>query len=473
LLLYLQGIESNRPAEAQSAIIRRYFIDLTQSILIPLEQYVASTMPLKKNMSPWRDPPTVRDFDEKEFMTFIENSMPPLTTGVKGSWTSLYSRIANGLPQWADVMGSRQFSADSATSKMFGDDVPFEDPDIVQWESSLSKQMQEEFSVIKSDYLIYRYADSQVPKHLRVVDCEKLLNMNKADRVKYLTYLFRNEVSDENHKAKQIERQQEIIKHREELRRMREETKHIFYGIGGCFMMRRITDSLISRVDEARLGISEPFNSNIVFDMKPLTELSVIESSLTWLQLRESYFSNRSHCFPFNMHFTDCCMDHMSWRDASRYFVDGLDRYLVNYASDSFIDMFPKDKLIYLSPDSRSMLIDLHPNDVVVIGAMVDKPSRCNWSLARAKQLGIRSARLPIDKFVRWESGSKTLTLNQCVNILLDVSRTGDWTQAFIKNVPQRKLTYKDRPLSKQIRGRKTERLNLLLSLTDQTDRSE
>lgn len=32
----IRGAESNRPAEAQSAILRRHFIELTQSFMIPL-----------------------------------------------------------------------------------------------------------------------------------------------------------------------------------------------------------------------------------------------------------------------------------------------------------------------------------------------------------------------------------------------------------------------------------------------------
>jgi len=34
--LFSQGIESHRPSEVQSAIIRRHFFEMTQSFLIPL-----------------------------------------------------------------------------------------------------------------------------------------------------------------------------------------------------------------------------------------------------------------------------------------------------------------------------------------------------------------------------------------------------------------------------------------------------
>ncbi|XP_042307470.1 protein DENND6A isoform X2 [Sceloporus undulatus] len=50
-----KGVYQKRPAEAQSIILRRYFLELTQSFIIPLERYVASLMPLQKSISPWKD----------------------------------------------------------------------------------------------------------------------------------------------------------------------------------------------------------------------------------------------------------------------------------------------------------------------------------------------------------------------------------------------------------------------------------
>jgi hypothetical protein len=39
--------------------------------------------------------------------------------------------------------------------------------------------------------------------------------------------------------------------------------------------------------------------------------------------------------------------------------------------------------------------------------------------------------------FCRWVSGSKSLTLNLVVSILLDFRKTGDWTESFVKNLPK------------------------------------
>lgn len=48
------GISSNRPNEAQTALLRRHLLELTQSFMIPLERYIASLMPLQKSISPFK-----------------------------------------------------------------------------------------------------------------------------------------------------------------------------------------------------------------------------------------------------------------------------------------------------------------------------------------------------------------------------------------------------------------------------------
>lgn len=50
----LKGVQTGRPVEVQSALLRRHLLELTQSFMIPLERYVASLMPLQKNISPYK-----------------------------------------------------------------------------------------------------------------------------------------------------------------------------------------------------------------------------------------------------------------------------------------------------------------------------------------------------------------------------------------------------------------------------------
>ncbi|XP_078341038.1 protein DENND6A-like isoform X3 [Crassostrea virginica] len=89
----IKGIQAKRPLEAQNAILRRFFLELTQSFMIPLERYMGSLMPLQRNISPHKCPPSLRPFDTDEFLKTLERSGPQLTSGTKGDWEGLYRKF--------------------------------------------------------------------------------------------------------------------------------------------------------------------------------------------------------------------------------------------------------------------------------------------------------------------------------------------------------------------------------------------
>ncbi|XP_059167731.1 protein DENND6A-like isoform X2 [Physella acuta] len=89
----MKGAQLKRPVEAQNAILRRHLLELTQSFMIPLERYMASLMPLQRNISPHKGSPRLGPFDSDKFLETVEHSGPQLTSGIKGDWESLYRRF--------------------------------------------------------------------------------------------------------------------------------------------------------------------------------------------------------------------------------------------------------------------------------------------------------------------------------------------------------------------------------------------
>ncbi|XP_054876295.1 protein DENND6B isoform X2 [Poeciliopsis prolifica] len=89
----LKGIQRKRPSEAQSAILRRHLLELTQSFIIPLERYMASLMPLQRSVTPWKTPPQVRPFSQDEFISTLDHTGPQLTSMLRGDWMGLYRKF--------------------------------------------------------------------------------------------------------------------------------------------------------------------------------------------------------------------------------------------------------------------------------------------------------------------------------------------------------------------------------------------
>ncbi|XP_057597391.1 protein DENND6B isoform X26 [Hippopotamus amphibius kiboko] len=89
----LKGLQKKRPSDAQTAVLRRHLLELTQSFIIPLEHYMASLMPLQKSIAPWKTPPQIRPFRQDDFLRSLEHAGPQLTCVLKGDWLGLYRRF--------------------------------------------------------------------------------------------------------------------------------------------------------------------------------------------------------------------------------------------------------------------------------------------------------------------------------------------------------------------------------------------
>ena len=94
ILKKLQSTNSQqRPDTVQNALIRRFFLELTQSFIIPLERYFVSLLPLRKYYRANRKPPIIKDFDNEEFLKTLDQYGPQLTSGLKGDWKDLYKHF--------------------------------------------------------------------------------------------------------------------------------------------------------------------------------------------------------------------------------------------------------------------------------------------------------------------------------------------------------------------------------------------
>jgi len=83
----------NRPNSVQTALIRRWLIELTQSFFMPLERYLTQLMPLHSKISPFKAPPELPSFEIDAFLATLDTSGPQLTSKIRGDWLGLYKRF--------------------------------------------------------------------------------------------------------------------------------------------------------------------------------------------------------------------------------------------------------------------------------------------------------------------------------------------------------------------------------------------
>ncbi|XP_078416192.1 tRNA methyltransferase 10 homolog C isoform X2 [Cetorhinus maximus] len=187
-----------------------------------------------------------------------------------------------------------------------------------------------------------------------------------------------------------------------------------------------------------RTAQSMMFGQPLVFDMSYESYMARREMENTVSQLLECEGYNRKSLDPFHLHFCNLSQDGSYHKQLLKRYGDAWDRLLITVTEKSYVDIFPKDKLVYLTADSPYILKTFQHDKIYIIGSIVDKSIQTGLSLANAKRLKLATARLPLDEYLRWDSGAKNLTLNQMVSILSTIKETGSWQEA-LKFVPTRK----------------------------------
>ncbi|UJR30991.1 hypothetical protein I4U23_018502 [Adineta vaga] len=130
-----------------------------------------------------------------------------------------------------------------------------------------------------------------------------------------------------------------------------------------------------------------------------------------------------------------------------------LDNLCLQATASSYLDIFPQEKLIYLSPDSNVEMTSFDHDAVYIIGGIIDITGKKPLTFGKAKRENIKHQRFPIDRYVKFGGGSgKTLTIDQVYNILMTLKHTGSWIEAF-KFIPDRKIVerYSEKVQDKQI----------------------
>ncbi|KAG6850926.1 hypothetical protein H0H93_006752 [Arthromyces matolae] len=99
-----------------------------------------------------------------------------------------------------------------------------------------------------------------------------------------------------------------------------------------------------------------------------------------------------------------------------------------------------REKVVYLTADSDQELMELKPEETYIIGGICDHNRYKNLCQNKANKSGIRTARLPIGRYLASLQTRKVLTVNQVFEILLKWVETKNWEEAFYSVIPKRKF---------------------------------
>lgn len=176
--------------------------------------------------------------------------------------------------------------------------------------------------------------------------------------------------------------------------------------------------------------------SKIIYDLGFYNEMTARENLEAARQLTFIVGNNRRHKSPFVMHFCNFTQDNVMRKHLS-YMIPNITKQPLHLNEEDYIDALPKERLVVLTPDSPNILKEYNSNDHYVISAIVDRGDQKPLSLSKAKELGVRTARLPIEHY-RSMRANNVLTLDQVHNVMLEVKASKDWNKAFQYITPRK-----------------------------------
>ncbi|KAM7127489.1 TM10C methyltransferase, partial [Ciconia maguari] len=277
---------------------------------------------------------------------------------------------------------------------------------------------------------MWRLAGRSVPENISEEQLKTFMECpSKSAKKKYLKYLHLKELYKKNDKRKMVERRERRLETQEQASNTDETKRNSFICLWASCMDRaygwRVAQSMI-------------FGQPLVFDMSYEKDMSVREVANTVRQLVLSEGCNRRSVDPFHIHFCNFKDDSLYHKEFMKHYREAWGKLLITVTDQCYTDVFPKDKLIYLTADSPKVMKTFDHNKIYIVGSMVDRSIKTGVSLARAKRLGLETAALPLEKYLLWNTGAKNLTLDQMMHILLTLKDTGDW-KAALEFVPKRK----------------------------------
>jgi len=153
-------------------------------------------------------------------------------------------------------------------------------------------------------------------------------------------------------------------------------------------------------------------------------------------QIQFAYSSNRRAENPLQFYVTG--LNSVSKTRERLESVGDYQGWDVHFKSESYLDVFGKSNVVYLSAESSNVLNELQEDKAYIIGGLVDHNKHKGVCFKQAEEIGIQHAQLPIGQYMQLKT-RKVLTVNHVFDILLNYTESGDWRKAFCDIIPQRK----------------------------------
>ncbi|KAF8786750.1 Mitochondrial ribonuclease P protein 1 like protein [Argiope bruennichi] len=256
------------------------------------------------------------------------------------------------------------------------------------------------------------------PENITIDQLKSLCNLEtRTQRLEYLSFLFKKERHKISDALKKLEKRKERTLKKPDLV-YSVTNPSIKYGLGRNSILLSVRTHAMNKFYKYRLAYATLFGEKIVLDLSYDPFMTEKEKSASVTQLALIYSANRKNRDPYDLHFCNAISSYMCVKKFQNFLPKATESF-VTLTEKSYLDIFPKEK------------------------CFVDQRGG-QTSFNKADSEEIKSYSLPLDDYVMWGAGTKSLTVNQVFEIMLIMKNTGDWKKAF-EVIPTRKIRRLDK----------------------------
>ncbi|OTF70647.1 mitochondrial ribonuclease P protein 1-like protein [Euroglyphus maynei] len=289
------------------------------------------------------------------------------------------------------------------------------------------------------------------PSTIPFDDMEKMLQHydGHGARLRYVNFIFvreydswrREKEAEEKSRLKRLAEQEDYF---EDIGCFDMNTNQLQYGYWRNSLFTKFFEHARHRQTIGPLRTAQIYGQPLIIDCGLERLMAHYEILSCVRQISKIYHLNRYSMNPFKLLFTEFDRNHNRTYEPLRknmhQFIDQPE-FCFNLHSESYQQLLPDERFIYLSPDAQKLMNEFDPNAVYIIGALVSKTQKSTLTWDRAREQGIECLRLPIHQHVRLKPMVKRiLSFCSTFQILLLLKHGATWEQAFRQSIQSHKL---------------------------------
>lgn len=215
----------------------------------------------------------------------------------------------------------------------------------------------------------------KVPTKITTEQWNELLLFSdfRTQKIRFLKYLWLREVKKDHFKQKRAELNTQFLKKKAQ-KKLEEPTvfttsSPMMYGLKFMTLFHRIYDTQINKLYNYKLLQALWFGPHILVDCEYEEFMTLRDKSHCVKQILLMWSENRDNFNPFDIIFCNMNPDGFILRKLKGLFPTLNDPdFPFNMTSKNYLDLYPRDKLVYLTPHCKEILTEYNSNDIYIIG---------------------------------------------------------------------------------------------------------